>query len=177
MRKSHLPLIVAIILSFSSCKEKDTTINPISLPDAETILEGRWQLVFTRAEGNARIGTGTFPVSGTNLNTPEGFYELNVGKEENTYSYDVKTLLNMVIGENAAITREYDYNDKDGGTWEIKSDEEVTFYANQGNIQDIFFTKYDSLEVEHLQFAIPVDTVLESVGYKGNVILDMVKIQ
>ncbi len=179
MQIKLLVFLLTLFLGLVSCKKDDPTFTAIKVPKAESVLEGRWTLLFAQADGNARIGNGTFPVTGSNINNPDGYYDVRVGEgdEENTYSYDLKVLLNLVIGEKSTITREYNYNDKDAGTWILNSEEQLTFYANQGNVEKVFFTRYDSAEVQHMQISIPIDTVLENIDYTGNIILDMIKNQ
>ena len=84
-------------------------------------------------------------------------------------------MLQLRFGNKGNTTRDYDYDDRDAGTWIIKSDQQITFYANQGNVQDIFFTLYDSANLEILQLSLPIDTTLEGFKYSGKIVVDMIK--
>jgi len=109
------------------------------------------------------------------LTPPKGYYILSVGENENSYSYDIETLLQLRFGKNGNTTQDYDYDDNDAGTWELKSDEQLTFYANQGNVQEIFFTEYDSANLQILQLSLPIDTTLNGFKYTGKIVVDMIK--
>lgn len=176
---NFLLLLLVGVLTLASCKKKDTEIHAISIPQPEDKLAGRWEIIKTEAEGNAYITKVRLPVTGYNLNEPDGYYELKKGdpntESPNTYNYDLKVKLRLRI--NDAITKDFDYNDRDAGTWKIASDQKVVFYANQGNVQDIIFTRYDSSAVELLQLSVPIDTTLENIKYEGKIVLDMKKIK
>lgn len=174
MRNSILVFFLAGLV-LVSCKKNEVTIDPISIPNPARVVEGKWRVIQTKAEGNAKIANATVPVEGSNISPPVGFYNMVVGEEENTYNYDLKTLLQLRFGQNGNTLRDYDYNDKDAGTWILKSDQQLVFYANQGNVQDIFFTKYDSADLEILQLSLPIDTTLEGIGYSGKIVVDLIK--
>lgn len=175
MRISTLCLTIVFTFFLSSCKKNEVTIDPISLTNPSKILEGKWNIIQTKAEGNVKIQSNNVAVEGSNLTPPVGYYELKLGEKENTYSYDIKTLLQLRFGSNGNALQEYDYDDRDAGTWVLKSDEQVTFYANQGNVQDIFFTQYDSADLEILQLSLPIDTTLQGFKYEGKIVVDMIK--
>jgi len=52
----------------------------------------------------------------------------------------------------------------------------VTFYANQENVQDICFTKYDSANLEILQLSLPIGSTSEGFKYSGKIVVDMIKV-
>ncbi len=175
MRRTLILAFLGFSLGFVSCKKEDPDFEPVKVPSAEEVMVGRWNLVFIQAEGNAKVAGNDVPVTGSNADSPEGYYDVRTGEKENTYSYDIKTKLILLIGGKGGATREYNYSDKDAGTWVLKSEESLTFYANQGNVEDVFFTMYDSAEVQHMQITVPIDTVLSGIDYNGKFILDMIK--
>ncbi|MAZ38152.1 hypothetical protein OAA90_03885 [Salibacteraceae bacterium] len=175
MRISLINISIALVLFFLSCKENDITIDPIPIPSPEKVLEGTWNIIQTKAIGNVKVGNSSFPAEGSNLTPPKGYYILSVGENENSYSYDIETLLQLRFGKNGNTTQDYDYDDNDAGTWELKSDEQLTFYANQGNVQEIFFTEYDSANLQILQLSLPIDTTLNGFKYTGKIVVDMIK--
>ncbi len=84
-------------------------------------------------------------------------------------------MLQLRFGNKGNTTRDYDYDDRAVGTWIIKPDQQITFYANQGNVQDIFVTLYDSANLEILQLSLLIDATLEGFKYSGKIVADIIK--
>jgi hypothetical protein len=152
-----ISLLGALVL-LDSCKKNDSSFESIKIPGVEDTLEGRWTVVSVNATGK-------------NVEEPDGYYQLD--RNPNEYTYDLKTKLEMKF---AGLTFDYNYNDRDAGTWEVAEDQKsVLFKGNQGIDQRLYFTNYDSLDALYMRVAIPVDTTMQGFKYEGTVFVNMRK--
>ena len=157
------------ILFLDSCKKSDTSFTPIEVPGVEDTLAGRWTVVNVDAAGTM----GGADATGYNKSAPEGYYLLT--QDPNEYEYDLKVELEMNL-TGTPLKATHDYNDKDAGTWEVAEDEKsVLFKGNQGIDQRLFFTNYDSADAVYMRVAMPVDTTLTGIRFKGTIWVNMRK--
>jgi hypothetical protein len=164
-------VILSLPLIFDSCKKGDSSFEPVKIERAEDKISGKWKVISTNGAGTIRVLGKEIPAIGTSKDEPEGFYELNTSPYE--YNYNLKTTLVM---EAAGLSQDYEYDDKDAGTWNVSEDEEsVVFVGNQGITQTLFFTLFDSNAISYLELAIPIDTTLNGLDYQGTIFLKMIK--
>jgi len=155
-------------LFFDSCK-KDDSFTPIEVEGIEDKLAGSWTVSGVDAVGVVNILGRDVNATGKSKSAPQGSYILS--QSPNNYTYDLKATLELKAG---GLTQDFDYEDKDAGTWSVSEDEKsVIFVGNQGITQTLFFTQYDSNKTQYMRIAIPVDTTLNGFDYTGTVFVDM----
>lgn len=173
--KSGFAIATFLLVFAVSCKKKDTSFEPIALEGIESQLNGTWNVISARAVGEVKVAGIPFQVEGSNITEPEGVYILT-NDDPNLYLYDIKTELRLTA-LNGLFSQNYSFNDKDAGTWVVSADEKsVVLTANQGVVQQMFFTQYDSAASQYMQIAVPVDTAYSGYDYKGTVFFEMNKI-